>query len=299
MLLTGPRYDPPPTIREDEDTPMRRTVTAHLAADVDDPALLALQIAVAGPPATEELVVTSDGKPVAVREIDGGHGGRVHALGIPSGRLVIDYIATVHGSREVPHGGESDLLEYRRPSRYCPSDKLLATAASEFGGIDDDAELVAAVRTWVHNRLVYTSGSSGPTDDAVDTLLLGAGVCRDFAHLTLSLLRARDVPARLAAVYAPRAVPHGLPRRGRGVGGRRLAAGRRDPVGATSVAAADRDGPRRRGHRVPHHPRRARDADRDRGHRDGRGPAGRSGPLSPGRAALSAAPARSAGTPRR
>jgi transglutaminase-like putative cysteine protease len=182
---------------------MRRTVTAHLAADVDDPALLALQIAVAGPQATEELVVTSDGKRVAVREIDGGHGGRVHALDIPSGRLVIDYIATVHGSREVPHGGESDLLEYRRPSRYCPSDKLLATAASEFGGIDDDAELVAAVRTWVHNRLVYTSGSSGPTDDAVDTLLLGAGVCRDYAHLVLSLLRARDVPARLAAVYAP------------------------------------------------------------------------------------------------
>jgi transglutaminase-like putative cysteine protease len=55
----------------------------------------------------------------------------------------------------------------------------------------------------VHGRLAYTGGSSGPTDDAVDTLLLGAGVCRDYAHLTLSLLRARDIPARLAAVYAP------------------------------------------------------------------------------------------------
>jgi transglutaminase-like putative cysteine protease len=116
---------------------------------------------------------------------------------------VIDYIATVHGSREVPHRGESDLLEYRRPSRYCPSDKLLAIAANEFGAIGDDAKLVAAVTTWVHDRLAYTSGSSGPTDDAVDTLLLGAGVCRDYAHLVLSLLRARDVPARLAAVYAP------------------------------------------------------------------------------------------------
>jgi transglutaminase-like putative cysteine protease len=62
---------------------------------------------------------------------------------------------------------------------------------------------VTAVAAWVHDRLVYTGGSSGPTDDAVDTLLLGAGVCRDYAHLVLSLLRARDVPARLAAVYAP------------------------------------------------------------------------------------------------
>ena len=182
---------------------MQRTVTAHLAADVGDPALLALQIAVAGPQPDELLTVMSDGVPVTVREIDGGHGGRVHVLNSPAGHLVIDYTATVTGRRDVPHGGESDLLEYRRPSRYCPSDKLLATAAREFGDIGDDAKLVAAVTAWVHDRLIYTSGSSGPTDDAVDTLLLGEGVCRDYAHLVLSLLRARDVPARLAAVYAP------------------------------------------------------------------------------------------------
>jgi transglutaminase-like putative cysteine protease len=28
-------------------------------------------------------------------------------------------------------------------------------------------------------------------------------VCRDFAHVTAALLRAKDVPARLASVYAP------------------------------------------------------------------------------------------------
>jgi transglutaminase-like putative cysteine protease len=37
----------------------------------------------------------------------------------------------------------------------------------------------------------------------VETLLERRGVCRDFAHLVVSLLRAKDVPARLAAVYAP------------------------------------------------------------------------------------------------
>jgi transglutaminase-like putative cysteine protease len=203
MLLTRPPYDPAPTFPDDEDALMRRTVTAHLAADVTEPALLALQVAVAGPRPDELITVMSDGVPVAVREIDGGHGGRVHVVDAPTGNLVIDYTATVDGAREVPHGGESDLLEYRRPSRYCPSDKLLATAAREFGDLGDDAKLVAAVRTWVHDRLIYISGSSGPTDDAVDTLLLGEGVCRDYAHLVLSLLRARDVPARLAAVYAP------------------------------------------------------------------------------------------------
>ena len=55
------------------------------------------------------------------------------------------------------------------------------------------------------NRLDYVPGSSTVTDGASDTLLGGAGVCRDYSHLTIALLRALDVPARLAAVYAPQA----------------------------------------------------------------------------------------------
>src|SRR3954471_2626120 len=59
MLLTGPPYDPPPTSRHCNDPAveqpavdeqaLRRTVTAHLEVDVAEPALLALQVAVAGP----------------------------------------------------------------------------------------------------------------------------------------------------------------------------------------------------------------------------------------------------------
>ena len=59
------------------------------------------------------------------------------------------------------------------------------------------------VSSWVGSRLSYVPGSSGPTDGATDTLLAGAGVCRDYSHLTVALLRALDVPARLVAVYAP------------------------------------------------------------------------------------------------
>ncbi len=50
-------------------------------------------------------------------------------------------------------------------------------------------------------------GSSDPIDGATDTLLAGAGVCRDYAHLVIALLRALGVPARLAAVYAPGCQP--------------------------------------------------------------------------------------------
>ena len=61
----------------------------------------------------------------------------------------------------------------------------------------------STVADWVNRRLIYTSGASRPVDTAVDTLLAGQGVCRDYAHLTITLLRALEVPARLVAVYAP------------------------------------------------------------------------------------------------
>ena len=46
-------------------------------------------------------------------------------------------------------------------------------------------------------------GSSGGSDSAIDTLLTSQGVCRDFAHLVITICRALDLPARLASVYAP------------------------------------------------------------------------------------------------
>ena len=61
--------------------------------------------------------------------------------------------------------------------------------------------------SWVGTRLDYVPGSSDPIDGAVDTLLAGAGVCRDYAHLVVALLRAVNVPARLVAVYAPGCQP--------------------------------------------------------------------------------------------
>ncbi len=181
----------------------RRQVSAFLELDVTEPALLAYQVAVASRPAEESLSITRDGVAVPWREVDAPHGGRLHVVDAGIGRTVLEYSATVYGALPVPLDSELDRLAYRRPSRYCPSDRLLAPASAEFGGIDDTAELVTAVRDWVARRLLYIGGSSGPTDDAVDTLLLGEGVCRDYAHLVIAMLRARDVPARLAAVYAP------------------------------------------------------------------------------------------------
>ena len=95
-----------------------------------------------------------------------------------------------------------DEIVYLRPSRYVQSDSLQAFARDTFAE-PDAATIVQSVGAWVHDRLTYEPEASSPTGGAVETLEAGAGVCRDYAHLTAALLRALDVPARLVSVYAP------------------------------------------------------------------------------------------------
>lgn len=182
-------------------SPALRHVAAHLSCTVHDPASMELQIAVSRP-AEERLAVTLDGEPVELAEHLSDHGGRLHLLAVGPGQLEIDYRASV-GDPVAPTTGPLDASRYLRPSRYAESDRLLATGLAEFGGLTDPAELLPAVAQWVGTRLVYVPGSSSGTDGAVDTLLARRGVCRDYAHLAVALLRSRDVPARLASVYAP------------------------------------------------------------------------------------------------
>jgi transglutaminase-like putative cysteine protease len=182
---------------------MHRETSAHLVLDVTSPATLAFELAVSTQYAVSEaLTVSTDGVFVEPREIVDQHGTRLHVLDAGVGRLLLDYTATIEGRADAEPVDEADLLRYLRPSRYCESDSLGPTAHAEFAGLRG-YDLLSAVSSWVGSRLSYVPGSSLPTDGAVRTLLARQGVCRDYAHLVVALLRALDVPARLASVYAP------------------------------------------------------------------------------------------------
>nr|MDP9102178.1 transglutaminase family protein [Actinomycetota bacterium] len=184
---------------------MRRTVSCSLTADLLAPARLELQVAVAAPASLlrEELSVTVDGVAQAVEELTSDTGGRLHVLHAGPGLLEVGYRADVDGRTGPPPVQALDAVTYLRPSRYCESDRLGGWAAREFGAVTAPTEVLSAVTSWVATRLSYELSSSRGTDSAVDTLLAGEGVCRDFAHLAVALLRAREVPARLVAAYAP------------------------------------------------------------------------------------------------
>jgi len=181
---------------------MLRTVSAEIALSLAAPARLAFMVAVAGEASAERLELTSNGAAATATELTDAAGSRIHLVDAEPGLFSLSYAATVDGRRPPAPVTELDLVEYLRPSRYCESDTLAATAVAEFGGLEG-TQLLDAVSSWVGTRLSYVPGSSGPTDGAVQTLLDRQGVCRDYAHLVIALLRALDVPARLAAVYAP------------------------------------------------------------------------------------------------
>ena len=183
---------------------MRRTVSCSLSAQILEPASVELQVAVAGPrPTAEELLVTLDGRPVAVEEVRTEAGGRMHLADVGTGWFSVTYRAEPAPVSAPAAVTPLEASSYLRPSRYAESDRLGAVAAAEFGHLRDHGAVVQAVSDWVHDELAYISGSSRGTDGAVDTHLSKAGVCRDYAHLALALLRARDVPSRLVSVYAP------------------------------------------------------------------------------------------------
>jgi transglutaminase-like putative cysteine protease len=194
-------------------------VGCTLGFQVEEPSLIAFQVAVAGAPGRVvdvRLDVTVGGQPLTspVHQLGADHGGRIHHLEAPTGRLVVTYQASVTGgtvAADPPAGSDGaetlERLVALRPSRYCPSDALFGFAASELGGRPPDARLARAVVDWVAGRTAYVSGSTGPLDTAVETLLGGQGVCRDFVHLTVALARAVGIPARLVSAYAPGLTP--------------------------------------------------------------------------------------------
>src|SRR6187402_237958 len=188
--------------------PLRREVSASLSLQVDDPTafVVALSLASGVPVVSEELTVTIGGEPLQVREGEEAHGTRLVLFETVPGDLEIRYAATAIGLAAPAVVEPFDPVVYLRPSRYVQSDSLTDFARDTFPGLDG-ADLVREVGSWVHGRLDYVAEASSPTGGAVETLDSGAGVCRDYAHLTAALLRALDVPARLVSVYAPELDP--------------------------------------------------------------------------------------------
>lgn len=126
-------------------------------------------------------------------------------------RLTADYKATVAITREAgdwralprvaPHRLPGDAVQYLLGSRYCQSDLFPNFVDAEFPGLDGGAR-VMAIRDWIERRFAYIPGVSNAETTAMETFVRREGVCRDYAHVLITLVRACGIPARMASVYA-------------------------------------------------------------------------------------------------
>ena len=193
-------------------------VDCLLEYEVSSPAHFLLNIGAAfhaGHEVVEErLTITPSMK---VRHFSGASSGnRFIRLDAPKGILSVNYHARVqlHPPAEPLHLDETpvsalpdEMLHYLMPSRYCESDSLCRVAKQLFGHLPQGMGRVRAVESWIHESVDYQPGSSRPTTTAQDVFVQRVGVCRDFAHLGITLCRALNIPARLVVGYVNFAEP--------------------------------------------------------------------------------------------
>ncbi len=89
-----------------------------------------------------------------------------------------------------------NVMKYVLPSRYCESDKMLDFARQQFGHMSPGYDRIEQLANWVQHNIAFEPGSTNSLSSALDILNNRRGVCRDFAHLMISLCRALNVPAR-------------------------------------------------------------------------------------------------------
>jgi transglutaminase-like putative cysteine protease len=106
------------------------------------------------------------------------------------------------GARQLPVAElPDDALIYLLGSRYCDTDKLSNLAWSLFAHIETGWERVKAICDYVHNRVTFGYQFARNDRTASEGHAEQIGVCRDFAHLAVTLCRCMNIPARYCTGY--------------------------------------------------------------------------------------------------
>ncbi|GBQ61479.1 transglutaminase domain-containing protein [Ameyamaea chiangmaiensis NBRC 103196] len=150
--------------------------------------------------------------PVPVQRYLDGFGNRCTRVLAPGGPLRTSLSFTIGDlglpDRQQPMAVEnsvdtlpSDVLVFLLGSRYCETDLLSDTAWALFGHLTPGWGRVQAVIDFVHQHLRFDYSQARSTRSAFDAYRERVGVCRDFAHLAVTLCRCLNIPARYCTGY--------------------------------------------------------------------------------------------------
>ena len=105
--------------------------------------------------------------------------------------------APQHAIEALPAGA----LEYLLPSRYCELELMNDLAWALFGDTQPGWPRVQAIVDYVHRRIAFGYQFARPTKTAWQAHQERQGVCRDYAHLAITLCRCMNIPARYCTGY--------------------------------------------------------------------------------------------------
>jgi transglutaminase-like putative cysteine protease len=133
--------------------------------------------------------------PLGVSEVRFRNAAIVSDSGLPD---PVDWAARQHEPQNLP----AHTLQFLLPSRYCEVDSaLLNFAWAQFGHTALGWSRVQAVCDFAHQHLQFSYATARSNRSALESFNERAGVCRDFAHLAVTLCRCLNIPARYTTGY--------------------------------------------------------------------------------------------------
>lgn len=133
-------------------------------------------------------------------------GNRLLRLRADAGPLHVRYMGSVEVEHFIADPGDIvaapldalpvQTLPFLWSSRYCQADSVQQLAWREFGNMTPGFAQVDAVCRWVRAQVEFRVGTSTVRTSALETLEQRMGVCRDFAHSMIAILRSLNYPAR-------------------------------------------------------------------------------------------------------
>jgi transglutaminase-like putative cysteine protease len=141
-----------------------------------------------------------------------GFGNWCTRLLAPAGRLRLSTSASLHDTGEPDaiaraerqHAVEDlpeESLVFLLGSRYCETDRLTSLAWELFDKSPTGAGRVQAICDYVHHHIAFSYQDARSTRTAWEAQEEGKGVCRDYAHLAITLCRCMNIPARYCTGY--------------------------------------------------------------------------------------------------
>ena len=125
---------------------------------------------------------------------------RITADGLVNDTGLADVVASTAEQRPVQALPEEALM-FLLGSRYCETDRLSETAWQLFAGAPTGWGRVQAICNFVHGHIEFGYAHANPMKTAWDVYNDRKGVCRDYAHLAITLCRCMNIPARYCSGY--------------------------------------------------------------------------------------------------